>query len=357
MLSTDILKGFRPRISWSTMKALLKMSGLPTGNGWDKTIKKIEGEKIDTELQANIKQLKDIYLKHLLVSEKAVQVYQLEREVIDKIIDSLQQYNPPYTTFNETYPFPLPTDKLQNINSFQEIVEIVNDDDSLKIVLCTKRLHVDRSIIDTDKLKEETRKDLIEFEKVIGEKRYYHQFFDVIVLSKCSDLIEIRIDISNNLSLEEIGEGFLKTKMKFNLLLEHLSTGIKNPLTDRINFFPLIDILCESDEGKIVELGFLTDEGSIKNVKMKRGSVDLRKEKFHSAGKRAVDHINSFRLAVRWDSNSLNEINTDIELLIPGQAIIFNNNVQYIEEIHVKKCFSLEHYNFIFQKVIAYLEQ
>ncbi|MEL6441790.1 MAG: hypothetical protein AAFQ80_21375 [Cyanobacteria bacterium J06621_8] len=356
MISTNILKGFRPRISWTTMKAILEMNNIPTGNGWDRTIRKLETNVSDNNIEANINHLKDIYNKHLFISEKAIQIYKLERKIIDTLIEQIKQYNPPSTPFLKTYPFPLSSEELRNINYVQEIVKIIDDEDSLKIILCTKRLHVERSPIDTDKLREETKKDLIEYEKVIGEKRYYIQFFDLIVLSKHKDLIEIRIDVGHNLSSEEIGEGFLKTKMRFNLLLDNLNTGIKNPLTDRINFFPLIDTLCESNEGKIVELGFLTDEGSIKNVKMKKGSVDLRKEKFHSAGKKAVDHINAFRLSVRWDYTFLDKINTDIELVIPGQATIFNNNVQYIEEIHIKKCFSLDQYNFIFQKVMNNLE-
>ena len=46
MLTAQILEAFSQRISWSTMRVILKMCDLPVGRGWEQTIKKITDEEV-----------------------------------------------------------------------------------------------------------------------------------------------------------------------------------------------------------------------------------------------------------------------------------------------------------------------
>ena len=333
MLTAQIIESFSQRISWSTMRVILKICDLPVGRGWEQTIKKLtDEESLQDDISAKIEQLKKCYDNHLLVNDKALKIYQLERKKIDKLIAAFKDCKPADTPFHQTYPFPLFDDNLKVVDFSQKLVEIKDTEDSLAVIFCTKRLFTERSQIDTEKLNEETRKDLVDYDKIIGIKEHYRQFFDVVVLSKKRNTIEVRVDITGSLSSEDKSKAFFQTIQKFNTLSENISR-IKTPLQESINFFPLIDNLYESDEGNVVELAFITDEG-----------------------KQAVDHIISYRLAISWNIQIYQEINSQPELLLPGRAQILSNQTQYLDEVSILNCSSLDDYEFVVEKIFTYLE-
>ena len=355
MLTAQILEAFRQRISWSTMRVILKICDLPVGRGWEQTIKKLTDEKIINDDISAIGQLKKCYDNHLLVNDKALKIYQLERKKIDKLIASFKDYEPNSTLFHETYPFPLHDERLKEVDFSQKLVEIKDTEDSLALIFCTKRLFTERIQINTELLNKETRKDLIYYDKIIGIKKHYRQFFDVVILSKMRNIIEVRVDITGGLSLDDKSKAFFQTMNQFNTLSKKIAL-IETPLQESTNFFPLIDRLYESDEGKVVELAFITDEGSTKSEKMRKGSVDLRTETYHYAGKQAVDHITSYRLAIVWDFQISQTINTKPELLLPGNAQILSNQTQYLGEVCIKNCSCLKDYNLVIKKILTYLK-
>lgn len=355
MLTDRIIEAFRQRISWCTMRVILKICDLPVARGWEQTIQKLTEDTVKDDISGKIEQLKKCYDNHLLVSDKAVKIYQLERKKIDKLIAALKKHKPADTPFHQTYPFPLSDEKLKEVDFSQKLVEIKDTDDNFTLIFCTKRLFTERCQISTELLHEETRKDLVDYDKIIGVKEHYRQFFDVVVLSKKRNTIEVRVDITSGLSSEDKSKSFFQTINQFNALSEKI-TRIKTPLQESINFFPLIDNLYESDEGKVVELAFITDEGSTKSEKMRKGSIDLRNETYHHAGKQAVDHITSYRLAISWDIQISEGINSQPELLLPGRAQILSSQIQYLDEVCILNCSSLDDYNFVVEKIFTYLE-
>jgi hypothetical protein len=352
MLTAQIIEAFRQRISWSTMRVILKICDLPVGRGWEQTIQKLTDKD---DISAKREQLKNCYENHLLVNDKAIKIYQLEIKKIDQLIAVFRKYKPADTAFHQTYPYPLSDEKLKEVDFSQKLVEIKDTEDSLAIIFCTKRLFTERSQIDTKKLDEDTRKELIEYDKIIGVKEHYRQFYDVVVLSKKRNTIEVRVDITGSLSSEYKSKAFFQTINQFNTLSENIAR-IKTPLQESINFFPLIDSLYESNEGKVVELAFITDEGSTKSEKMRKGSVDLRTETYHHAGKQAVDHITSYRLAISWNIQISERINNQPELLLPGRAQILSSQIQYLDEVCILNCSSLNDYEFVVEKIFTYLE-
>ncbi|MEO1432601.1 MAG: hypothetical protein AAFV71_26715 [Cyanobacteria bacterium J06633_8] len=356
MLTAQILEAFSQRISWSTMRVILKICDLPVGRGWEQTITKLtDEESVRNDISDKIEQLNNCYENHLLVNDKALKIYPLERKKIDKLIAVFKKYKPTDTVFHQTYPFPLSDDNLKEIDFSQKLVEIRDTEDNLSVIFCTKRLFIERSQINTEELNEDTRKDLVDYDKIIGIKEHYRQFFDVVVLSKKRNTIEVRVDITGALSLEDKSKAFFQTINQFNTLSEQ-KARIKTPLQEGINFFPLIDNLYESDEGKVVELAFITDEGSTKSEKMRKGSVDLRTETYHHAGKQAVHHITSYRLAILWNIKISGGLYTKPEILLPGNAQILSNQTQSLDEVCILNCSSLDDYEFVVEKIFTYLE-
>ncbi len=338
------------------MRAILKMCDLPVARGWEDTIKKLMAKSQgENDLEDNFVRLKELYCDYLLVGEKAIKIFPVERQRLDELITLLKSQQLKTTVFDEAFPFPLSEKRLKEIdNSSPELVEIKDFNDNLALIFCTKRFFTERTEINIEELTFEAQKDLNDYDEVFGIKRYNRQFFDVVVLWKERDLLEIRVDIAHGMPSQERSRAFSETIKAFDRLQTKL-LGIEASLQESINFFPLIDRLYESDEGRVCELAFTTDEGSIKFERMRRGDVDLRAETYHRAGKLAVDHITPYRLAILWKFLISSEIETQLELLLPGQTRNLSDEQQHLDEVLIKKCGCLKDYNFIFEKINIYL--
>ena len=123
MFISQLLNNFRNRVSWSTMKALLKMCNLPISCGWESTIhnlEKITKENQDKFLERQNK-LYEYYCNSLLVSEKSVKFFNFHRSTIDQILTRLPEQKIEENVFHETYPFSLNEEKLKDIDSLPDI--------------------------------------------------------------------------------------------------------------------------------------------------------------------------------------------------------------------------------------------
>jgi len=351
-----LLDSLHKRVPWSAMKAMLKMCNLPIGRGWVNTIEKLRAEsKTGNTLIDNFAQLKDLYCNHLLVGEKAIKLFSADRKTLDNLIVLLQNIELKQTIFHDTFPFPLSPQRLEELeDKTPELVEIKDFNDNLVLVFCTKRTFTERTELNPKELSPEVQKDLGYYDKLVGTKEYNRQFFDIVVLWKKKDLVEIRIDIANEMLLPDRIKAFSQIASNFNNLVGELS-GLQTLFKNPVNLFPLIDSLYHSNEGKVVEIAFTTDEGSIKSEKMRRGFVDLRKETYHNAGKQAVDHITLYRLAILWDCPIVDGIKTQPELFLPSQNRSLSSVEQHLDEVLVTKCAGLIDYNFIFEKINTYL--
>jgi hypothetical protein len=356
MIVSQLLESSRKRVPWLTMRAILKMCELPSGRGWEDTIKKLNQESSKNDNFAdNFNVLRDYYCNHLLTGEKALKLFEISREQIDEAIIKIEDYEIPENIFHETYPFPLSDERLAEVDSLPELVKVNNSDDQISVVFCTKRFFTERTEINPEDLGDQAKIDLGIYDELVGIRRYNYQFFDTVILYKDKNLVEVRIDISpGGMPNQERSRAFSEIISKFNFLVKE-ETGINEMLKNNVNLFPLIDRLYESSEGKVGELAFTTDEGSIKSEKMRRGKVDLRGELYHKAGRQAVDHITAYRLAILWRFQLSQEVETHPELLLPGQSHILSRLIQNLDEVIITKCSGLKDYNFVLEKIIKYL--
>ena len=111
-----------------------------------------------------------------------------------------------------------------------------------------------------------------------------------------------------------------------------------------------------SRERKVIELGFVTDGGSTKHEKMRKNSTCLRIEPYHDAGKRAIDHITPYRLAVSWDVENLDNFKNTLELSLPGNVKELSEVPPDLGRFSIKNCICIEDYNFVLNKVLTYLK-
>jgi hypothetical protein len=357
MLVAQLLDSVRKRVPWSTMRTIFKMCDLPVGRGWEDTVKKLTDAGVGKDdFTDNFDLLKELYCNHLIIGEKSLKLFRSDRSRIDNLIGKLRHHKVKTTIFHDTYPFLLSTESLVKTDSTPKLVEIREAADNMAVVFCTKRFFTERTEIDPEGLSAEAREALNDYDELVGIKRYTRQFFDVVVLRKDKELIEIRLDIMGGMPSQERSRAFIQIIKKFNSLANK-TLGIETLLGDSTNFFPLIDCLYESSEGKVGELAFTTDEGSIKFEKMRRGEVDLRDETYHRAGRKAVDHITPYRLAVLWKFLISEGLETQPELLLPGKSRTLSELTQKLDEVIIKKCSGLDDYSFVFEKIISYLNQ
>lgn len=355
----QIVEGFQQRGSWAKTKEIFQMCDLSTGRGWEDTIKKLlheEDNNKDDNFITKVNVLNKLYYDFLLIDNKAVRLYSIKREDIDEWIDVFKSYQIEDSIFKKAYPYPVIAERLQEIDLVPHVVKIIDTGEYLSIVFCTKRIAVEREEIKSYKLEEELR---TKYHKVVGVKEVYRQYFDVVVFFKKENRVEVRIDMttgssnSKDLPSQEIDKAFYQILKSFNVLAKKL-TKSKKTLHQSINIFQLIHRLYNSNEGKIVELDFDTDEGSIKHEKMRRKSIDLRKELFHAGGIDNVSHINPYRLLISWDYQIF-DLNNTLELLLPGNIKNLSEVPPYLGHFHIKNCICIEEYNFIISKVFTYL--
>jgi hypothetical protein len=359
MFINQLLESSHKRVPWQIMQVLLKTCELPSGNGWKGTIEKltslINGEHLDSSLVAGFNKLKELYIDYLLTGEKAVKLFSIESSVINTLVSFFHSYTFKENLFSKAYPFDLDESNLSKVDYLPKIVEIRNSESKLVVVFCTKRVYTERNEIDLNQFSQDVKKELDYYDEIIGIKKYERQFFDVIVVRKDKGLLEIRIDMANGISSKERQTAFFEIEKSFQDLLKD-NLGTSDIFENKINFFPLIDRLYHSEEGKVGEIAFTTDEGSEKRERMRRGSIDLRNETYHKAGREAVEHINLFKLAILWSFPISHRIQPHPELYLPGTSRSLSNVVQELDEALVKKCTGSNDYEFVFEKIITYLE-
>jgi len=339
------------------MKVLLTTCKLPIGNGWDKTIKKLmeEYEK-NTESIDNFSELNEFYYNHLFIGEKAVKIFRSERERIDELIALFQSYTQEIeeTSFHECYPFILPEERLEKVNLLPIVVEIQDTHEKLCVVFCSVRSFTERTEIDISTLEAESQNKLSYYDNIFGTKKIIKQFFDIVVIWKTKNFIEVRIDIVNNLLPQERNRAFEQVIEQFLKLVQQ-KLNVEIMLGNYINFFPIINNLYKSDEGKVIELSFITDGGSTKSEKMRKDAVDLRNEPYHKAGIKAVHHITPYHLTILWNFETSEKIKNEIELTLPAKSYDLNSSTPSLQEVLITKCNFQEEYNFILSKINTYL--
>lgn len=352
-----LLKALNERVPFPVMRNILRLSDLPLGRGGEETIRKllkINADERDDYVE-NFNKLTVLYTDHLLVSEKAIRLFTVESTITSSLIKLICSYSVKQSEFQLSYPLPISEDKLNEVNSNLHLVKILESEANITLIFYSKRLIREEVEINTLDLGSEAKEELRNYREIYGIKEYFRQLFDIVIIWKNTSLIEVRVDASNGISSQEKSNSFILVIKEFNKLVEQL-LGIKVFLNEPINLFSLIDKLYEADEGRVVDLAFTTDEGSIKSEKMRRGMVDLRLETYHKAGREAVDHISPYRLGIVWEFEVSDEIKTEPELLLLGNLRNISSSQSILEDVTVKKCCFLDDYNFIFQKINAYLQ-
>ena len=346
------------------MRAILKISGFPISQGWEKSLSKLSELELEDgnslEFIESLVQLEKSYKEYFIIGNKSVRFFSIQKQKIKLLQDKFLNYEIPVNQFHKTYPYPLDQENLIALDSTPKLVDIIKlSGNDLAFIFCTKRYFSERQTLDPLDFQNELRSFLEDYDEVVTIKKYIRQLYDVVILRN-NNIAEVRIDIGQGLSIQDRRFSFIQIIKEFNYLAKSVA-GIELVLDQEYNFFTLINLLYESEEGKVCEIAFTTDQGSIKHEKMRRKDFDLREEIYHKAGRQAVIEqdlkINIYRIAILWKYKIDEEdnIETQPELLIPGQVQMLHQEYPVLNEVIIRKCSGLKDYDFVFDKIVAYL--
>jgi len=351
-----LLNHFKARVPWPTMRNILHTHNLPVGQGWVGTIAKLMAyEELGASQAKELNALEDPYLENVLAGEKAIRFIEVKPEDAAALAAAFKGFDIPKNPFATSYPFPLDEENLAKVDKTSLLAGIEDLGHALAFVFCTKRFVTERQELNLEGFKEETQEELRQYDEIITVKHRMRQFVDVVVLWKEEGFAEIRIDLGEGISSDDQHLALQGLIATFNAVgLER--AGVKQILGQPVNLFPLVDALYDSDEGRVCELGFITDGASIKTEKMRRKEVDLRAEAYHMAGKKAVHHITPFKLGVIWSIQDANEKEQSPELLLPGSVRTLSEKSQCLYDARITNCCGLEDFHFVVNKMREYLE-
>jgi len=355
-----VLENARARKTpWTMMEAFLKECDLYLTFGWDASIfrlKKILDEEYDLEYiekaTEKVETLITLYKGYLLVSDKSVFIQNMTQESLSKLIEKIKEIEIERSDFHETYPFSLPEHSLKRASLTPKPIEINLQQDGMSIVFCSKKEAIEREEIKVNDFGEDPPNRLLNYDKIWGSKTITEQFYDVVFLNHKHNLIEVRLDAHRQCKDEDKADSLQRIVQSFEEFIKPLIDSEK-VLKSYINLFPLVSRLYEaSEEGKVVELHFLTDEGLSEKAKMRTGGCDLRQETFHQAGRQAVHHINPYHITIEWEREK-----TCPRLTLHGKRYHLNNLQLTLENIVFENCFYIDDYSFALGQISKYFNR
>jgi hypothetical protein len=342
-------------------KLIFKKCELSPRHGWDSTILKFaEDIENQQDIQEKFDLLKKNYIENILTGNKSVKIFNLQREKLDELIRFFEKFDVLASKYSLEYPFVLERRQLILMDNSTKLVKIEINEETVNLVFCTKRsFKVKENIeaqLNNEKLGDEIKDKIKQYDEIVGIKKEEKQFFDIVVLWKNKNVLEVRVDIPESFPSLHISQAFSETISSFNILCKDVKFTLDEKIS--INLFPLISKFYKSEnDGRICELGFSTNEGSIKHEKERfRNRGNLRFEKYHSAGVKAVPNINLFLIALVWDVKIDKKIMNNPELMLPGNSRLLSSSIQFLGEVHIRKCCGIHDYNFIINQLLTRLK-
>ena len=107
----------------------------------------------------------------------------------------------------------------------------------------------------------------------------------------------------------------------------------------------------DAADGKVKELGHVTDAAGIYNERMRHKSLDVRDDPYHSGGAHSVSKLHPFSIGKHWVAPNGHG---NPEILIPAHFSIVSQNDPFIDTAYILGCASEADYNFVLSKALGH---
>jgi len=346
----NVLDSMRERMSWNVARVVLGWAGVEPAHGWDKTqAKYADISNPDAEVK-----LLEYLGEHNVCGDKFTKVYQITSEERDALQAALLNLSPEENDFALCYPLSRDPEEITQLGD-PELVAIQKTDDGVGAVYANAVRLTKRETIEFDELSDDPAALQKKYDEIIGLKFRTVQLFSVIWVPHDHALVEIRTDLPAGMSMELAHALQSTMRQKVNGL------GVVS-LDGPLDLYPLLEAIYQAeDEGDVVELGFLTTTASVKNEKMRRSKLDLRKEPYHLHGKEGLGTpIEPFKMFVRW-SVEIDNVWLAPELGLVGTArgrsTLGQPNSVGISGAIVKNCYGRPDFEHVIGKIREYISK
>lgn len=336
------------KLAWPILNRILNNKELPTGRGALATFQKLNElfEANEDDSRVLILSLKDDLLNAVLFRNKYVKYYDFDAPVINQIVQYVQQemVNLQASSRSIGLEFPQLDDEsvLEEVELDRpELIEIISSNVGYTLIYSTKRKVKTTENI-TPYIQSQNDIFLSRFTRIFAESVEIKQFFDIVCIDTQRNTFEIRIDDHNEMTIKQLEANCAQIMRQVIALF----SGIRGlNFNDRShNFYSMLhNLWADGGQGKVKEMGFVTDTNSLKHEKEKYTSdIDLRTERYHEQGKNGIT-LDFYRLAVSWER--VYPLRNQIYMAIPGRHYMLNfRGGAFLDTLIIRECYTPEEY-------------
>jgi hypothetical protein len=196
--SVDLKYDFTPFLR------ILSQIGLPTGQGWVRTKRKLEQKfHDDPKSLEKFKKLNRTYQECVITGNKTSSFFKVsDSSYYNDVYRFFESLSVPQNDYSNYYPYVMPVNELQkNHVNVYKIANIDNDIHGITVVLCNHRIHEDKNTIETGSLRGQAKKEFNQYDRLIAIKDKPIQTFDILFLHKKRQIIELRLDWSQTIKI------------------------------------------------------------------------------------------------------------------------------------------------------------
>lgn len=219
----------------------------------------------------------------------------------------------------------------------------------------TKREITIRQDLDISDLRADIADD---YQGVIGIKKVFLHCYDFVLIDFSKEILIIGIDLAKILGMNEVNISsnnfriFLKKVLQMDFVDFNKYKGI--------DLFPKIQNfynLPKNSNNGVIELYFMTDEGTAHHETAKGNNKDLRTATYHKAGIRGVrenSDITAYRITTRfYESDSDTNYDNFTEIALKSSYLDINrSNGSHLYEAFIYSVRTLEQFNTTIERLL-----
>ena len=305
-----MLDALRARLPWrNTAYPMLRRCGLYAHRGWEDTINAFETEKLSA---SQVSALRSALEEHLIVGEKCVRIYKVGSANAQKLRAIARSSAVKQTDLTKSFPYVLPEKKLRELGGEQPtFTRHIERPEGEAALFSGSRAYLEHVKLNVASLKAAVVGD-DEYTSLSATRERQLQTYDSIWMPFDSEFICINVDFPATVQSDFYQPSF-----------DRLESWTRKVIGDDLvlcNLWQSIEDLYSNGGGKLVELGFVTDEEGVKHHRS-RGGKCLRRDLYHRKGAAAVgDALDPYRIAIKWRIKQGEAVVSNPELFLPGTA-------------------------------------
>lgn len=285
------------------------------------------------------KNLDNIIQSHIQFDDKLISLILTDN--IDDFESKLSDYfnNKPQSNNYDYYTY-----QTQKLSEHQKLYQFST----------TREINV-RETISIENLREDFADD---YQELIGIKKTKLNCYDFVLLDFNKNLIIIGIDLAEILGANEVNISHINF---LNYLKKSLNINIHQ--NQKVDLFPKIKDfynLPKNDTNGVIEIYFMTDEGTAHHETARGNTKDLRTATYHSSGVQGLRRIQSLNemlnadiSAYRITSKFYRNDNSELQIALKSSYLAINtSNGSHLYESYIYGARNLEQFNFIIDKLL-----